>query len=98
LGKNDRFPPAGFQYEIEIKDPRWLLRDQFRNCRLKYASCRWTEEQGKKLRRRVRIGRRFVKIKRIGFVAIQHIMETPEEEEGDTFFAQCTCLSLHSCI
>jgi len=37
------------------------------------------------------------KKKKIGFVAMQHIMETPEEEKGDTF-AQCTCLSLHSCI
>ena len=39
-----------------------------------------------------------MKMKKIGFVAIQHIMETPEEGEGDTFFARCTCLSLHSCI
>jgi hypothetical protein len=50
------------------------------------------------LRRRMRIRRGFLKIKKIGFLAIQHIMETPEEEEGDTFFAQCTCLSVHSCI
>jgi len=74
------------------------LRDQFRNCRLRYASCRWKEEHRKKLRRRMRIRRRFVKIKKIGFVAIKHITETPEEGEGDTFFAQCKCLSLHSCI
>lgn len=39
-----------------------------------------------------------MKIKKIGFVAIKHITETPEEGEGDTFFAQCKCLSLHSCI
>lgn len=39
-----------------------------------------------------------MKIKKIGFVAIQHIMETPEEGEGDMVFAQCKCLSLHSCI
>jgi hypothetical protein len=39
-----------------------------------------------------------VKIKKIGFVAMQHILETPEEGEGDTLLAQCTCLSLHSCI
>jgi hypothetical protein len=74
------------------------LRDQFRNCRLRYASCRWKEEHGKKLRRRMRIRRRFVKIKKIDFFAIQHITETPEEGEGDMFFAQCKCLSLHSFI
>jgi hypothetical protein len=42
---------------------------------LKYASCRWKEEHEEKLRRRMRIRRRFVKIKKIGFVAIQHIMK-----------------------
>jgi hypothetical protein len=44
--------------------------DQFRNNRLRYALCRGKEEHGKKLRRRIR--RRFVKVKKIGFVVRQH--------------------------
>jgi len=46
----------------------------------------------------MRIKRRFVKIKKDRFCCYTTHNETPEEEERDTFFAQCTCLSLHSCI
>jgi hypothetical protein len=51
-------------------------RDHYRNYRFRYVSIRGKEKYQKKLRRRrVRIRRRFVKIKKVDFVARQRIFK-----------------------
>jgi hypothetical protein len=63
------------------------------------CNCTGKEEHGKKLCRRMRIRRRFVKIEKIGFVFIQHIMGAPEEgeEERYIFCTMYMCHFIHVC-